>query len=169
MNIRSFPHLQFSASAAELGLAIAVLLGSFYLLDLTFGFTYATKAGYAGAALFPQIAIGLLILCAGKLMVEQLLQRRRLHPEGAPAEQVDLDIAGLIPIGVASILYALLLERIGFELCTFGLMLALLGGRVQFVHALWLSIAAMLVIYAIFALLIEVDLPLKFLPAYLPF
>ena len=70
-------HLRLSYATAEAATAFAVLLGSFYLLKLTFQFTHATKAGYAGAALFPQIALGLLILCSGKMLAERLLERWR--------------------------------------------------------------------------------------------
>ena len=70
-------HLRLSYATAEAATAFVVLLGSFYLLNLTFDFTHATKAGYAGAALFPQIALGLLILCSGKMLLERLLERWR--------------------------------------------------------------------------------------------
>jgi len=163
-------HFRLAHSTAEAVTALIVLLGSLYLLDLTFYFTHATKAGYAGSALFPQIALGLLLLCSGKLLVEQLLQRRRAGPldiaEGTPA--IDFDLVGLVPVIVVTIAYALLLERIGFEFCTFALMLILLGRRMRPVHAAWVSALSMLAVYAVFALLLQVDLPLLFLPAVWP-
>ena len=160
-------HLRLAYTTAEAATAIAVLLGSFFLLELTFHFTHATKAGYAGAALFPQIAIGLLILCSAKMLVEDVLKRWRGRTDNAT--EIDLDIAGLVPLVVIALAYVLLLERVGFELCTFVLMLILLGSRIELVHAVWLSVAATAVIYAVFALLLNVDLPLLFLPAYVSF
>jgi Tripartite tricarboxylate transporter TctB family len=160
-------HLRLAYATAEAATAFAVLLGSLYLLELTFHFTQATKAGYAGAALFPQIALGLLILCSGKILAEHLIKRWRGQTD--TAEEIDLDIAGLVPMVAIALAYALLLERIGFEICTVVLMLILLGRRIKAVHALWLSVLATAVIYAVFALLLQVDLPLLFLPAYLPF
>jgi len=147
-------------------MAFAVLLGSFYLLKLTFEFTHATKAGYAGAALFPQIALGLLILCSGKMLAERLLERWRGRTDLSAA--IDLDIAGLVPMIAIALAYALLLNRVGFEICTFVLMIVLLGRRMRLVHAVWISALTTLVIYVVFALLLEVDLPLRFLPAYVP-
>jgi Tripartite tricarboxylate transporter TctB family len=163
-----FPHVRLARSTAEAATALVVFCGSLYLLDLTFDFTHATKAGYAGSALFPQIALGLLILCAGKLMLEWLLRRKRGLAADATAA-IDLDIAGLVPIIAIAIAYALLLERAGFELCTFALMLILLGRRMRLVYAVLMSALATLTIYAVFALLLQVDLPLLFLPAVWPF
>lgn len=160
-------HLRLAYTTAEAATAIAVLLGSFFLLELTFHFTHATKAGYAGAALFPQIAIGLLMLCSAKMLVEYVLKRRRGQTDGTT--EIDLDIAGLIPLVVIALAYVLLLERVGFELCTFVLMLILLGSRIKLVRAILLSAAATAVVYVVFALLLNVDLPLLFLPAYVSF
>lgn len=160
-------HLRLSTTTAEAATALVVLLGSFYLLDLTFHFTHATKAGYAGAALFPQIALGLLILCSAKMLVERLLALRRGRTDRSAA--IDLDIAGLTPMIAITIAYALLLERIGFEICTFVLMAALLGRRMRWLHAIWISALTTLIIYAVFVLLLEVDLPVRFLPAYWPY
>ena len=159
-------HLRLSYAAGEAATAAVVLLGSFYLLELTFHFTHATKAGYAGAALFPQIALGLLILCSAKMLVERLLERWRGQADRTTA--IDLDIAGFIPMVAVALAYALLLNRAGFEICTFALMAVLLGRRMRLVNAICISAASTLVIYVAFALLLEVDLPLMFLPAYLP-
>ena len=159
-------HLRLTYATAEAATAFAVLLGSFFLLELTFHFTHATKAGYAGAALFPQIAIGLLIVCSGKMLVEYLLGRWRGRTDSTT--EIDLDIAGLVPMVAIALAYALLLERVGFEICTFVLMVILLGRRMRLVNAVWISAAATVIIYAVFALLLQVDLPLLFLPAYLP-
>jgi Tripartite tricarboxylate transporter TctB family len=166
----SLGRLRLSRSGAEAATALVVLLGSLYLFDLTFYFTKATKAGYAGEALFPQIALGLLIFCAAKLLLEYLLKKRRQNsaPDGAAAE-IDIDLAGLAPIIAITVAYALLLDHVGFEICTFALMLALLGARIRLVHAIWASALSMLVIYAVFALALQVDLPLRFLPAFWPF
>jgi len=159
-------HLRLSYAAAEAATAFAALLGSLYLLELTFHFTHATKAGYAGAALFPQIAIGLLIVCSGKMLVQYLLERWRGRTDSTT--EIDLDIAGLIPMVAIALAYALLLERVGFEICTFVLMVILLGRRMRLVNTVWISAVATAIIYALFALLLQVDLPLLFLPAYLP-
>ena len=160
-------HLRLSYATAEAATAFAVLLGSFYLLNLTFHFTHATKAGYAGAALFPQIALGLLILCSGKILLERLLERWR--GQGDSGAAIDLDIAGLVPMVAVTLAYALLLDRVGFEICTFVLMAILLGRRMRLVNTIWMSAVTTLVIYAVFVLLLEVDLPVRFLPAYWPF
>lgn len=159
-------HLRLSYITAEAATAFAVLLGSLYLLKLTFQFTHATKAGYAGAALFPQIALGLLILCSGKMLAGYLLERWR--GRAADTTEIDLDIVGLVPTVVIALAYALLLQPVGFEICTFVLMVILLGRRMKLVHTVWVSALTTLVIYAVFALLLEVDLPLLFLPAYVP-
>lgn len=159
-------HLRLSYAAAEAATAFAALLGSLYLLELTFHFTHATKAGYAGAALFPQIAIGLLIVCSGKMLVQYLLERWRGRTDSTT--EIDLDIAGLVPMVAIALAYALLLERVGFEICTFVLMVILLGRRMRLVNTVWISAVATAIIYAVFALLLQVDLPLLFLPAYLP-
>ena len=159
-------HLRLSYAAAEAATALAALLGSLYLLELTFHFTHATKAGYAGAALFPQIAIGLLIVCSGKMLVQYLLERWRGRTDSTT--EIDLDIAGLVPMVAIALAYALLLEHVGFEICTFVLMVILLGRRMRLVNTVWISAVATAIIYAVFALLLQVDLPLLFLPAYLP-
>lgn len=159
-------HLRLSYAAAEAATAFAALLGSLYLLELTFHFTHATKAGYAGAALFPQIAIGLLIVCSGKMLVQYLLERWRGRTDSTT--EIDLDIAGLVPMVAIALAYALLLERVGFEICTFVLMVILLGRRMRLMNRVWISAVATAIIYAVFALLLQVDLPLLFLPAYLP-
>ena len=65
--------------------------------------------------------------------------------------------------------YALLLDRVGFEICTFVLMAILLGRRMRLVNTIWISAVTTLVIYGVFVLLLEVDLPVRFLPAYWPF
>ena len=160
-------HLRLPTATAEAATAFAVLLGSFYLLNLTFHFTHATKAGYAGAALFPQIALGLLILCSGKMLAERLLER--CHGGGDSGAAIDLDIAGLVPMVAVALAYALLLDRVGFEICTFVLIAILLGRRMRLVNTLWMSAVTTLVIYAVFVLLLEVDLPVRFLPAYWPY
>jgi Tripartite tricarboxylate transporter TctB family len=159
-------HLRLAYATAEAATALAVLLGSLYLLNLTFHFTHATKAGYAGAALFPQIAIGLLIVCSGKMLMEYVLKRWRGRVDSTV--EIDLDIAGLVPMVAVALAYALLLEPVGFEICTFALMIILLGRRMRLVNTIWISAVATAIIYAVFALLLRVDLPLLFLPAYLP-
>lgn len=159
---------ELTQSKAEAATAFAILLGSVYLFHLTFYFPHVTQAGYAGGALFPQIALGLLIFCSGKLLVERLFGREsRFSADQSNA--IEFDIAGFAPVIVVAAAYALLLEHIGFELCTFVLMMILLSRRLRPIYVVFTAAVSTLIVYAVFALLLQVDLPLLFLPSEWPF
>ncbi len=159
---------ELTQSKAEAATAFAILFGSVYLFHLTFYFPHVTQAGYAGGALFPQIALGLLIFCSGKLLVERI-SRRESRFSADQATTIEFDIAGFAPVILVAVAYALLLERIGFELCTFVLMMILLSHRMRPIYVVFASAVSALVVYAVFALLLQVDLPLLFLPSQWPF
>lgn len=161
-------HIRLPRSCTEAVTAFIVLIGSLYLTYLTFFFQRVTQAGYAGGTLFPQIALGLLVFCSCKLLADWFLERRKVTatPE---ADVIELDLTGFVPVVLLVIAYALLLNTVRFEIGTFALMIFLLGPRIGLRHAVWVSALTTLIVYAVFALVLDVDFPLLFLPSHWPF
>jgi hypothetical protein len=161
-------HFRLPRSSTEAVTAVIILIGSLYLTYLTFFFQRVTQAGYAGGTLFPQIALGLLVFCSCKLLADWFLERRRTTAT-PDADVIELDLTGFVPVVLLVIAYALLLSTVQFEIGTFALMIVLLGPRIGLRHAIWVSALTTLVVYAVFALVLDVDFPLLFLPSHWPF
>jgi Tripartite tricarboxylate transporter TctB family len=154
---------------ADLVTASAMLAAEAGLFWNTFYFARSPIRGYPGAGFFPRIVLVLLMVFTIAIMVRALAARRAdgVTPEGGI---VNFPIPDFVVTLAASIAFAFLMPWAGFELTLFVIMLALLVPRLETLWgAVLLSIATMLVAYAVFILFLGVSAPLMFLPQFVSF
>ncbi len=130
------------------------------------------EPGYPGDAFFPRLALGFSIIWA-----VIILGRVFLASAGAEGEDAHLRFhwPEFVSIVVFVYLYAVLLEPVGFEITTIVLMALLVVPRMRVAapmgRALWmglaLSAATMLILYLGLVPMLNIPLPLKFLPVYI--
>lgn len=147
--------------ATTIGLSLFLLAGLAFLWIETAKFARPLVKGAPSSAFFPRLTIAFLILTVGLLLLREVRSR------ALEGDTVALPVAGLLLALVPSALYALLLPYGGFELLT----VAFVAGQLSLNYRLWVSIAAgiatMLVMWAVFVLALQIDMPLLFLPKYL--
>jgi len=114
-----------------------------------------------GPSAFPLILSGLLALCATILAINGA----RVAQGGPLIGLADWArngraVAALVLVPAAVIFYMLFAETLGFLICaTLILVVLFLAGGTRPLQAIWLSLAAALVIHSIFYLALSVQLP----------
>lgn len=154
-----------------------VLLGLILLYVETYNMTPPILEGYPGDAFFPRLVLAFCIVWA-----VIILARGIFLSQAAAAARVEAPYVSLHWLEFASVIglvlvYAILLERVGFEITTVVLMMALLVPRLlaapgttlarAMLVGLALSVATMLILYAGLGPGLKTALPLQFLPLYI--
>lgn len=167
--------LKVPMRAAVLATTALILGGLVYLYYETYAMQPPYEPGYPGDAFFPRLALGFSIIWALIVLGRGFF----LPPEAQSAGGEDpylqahwLEFASIV---VFVYLYALLLEPVGFEIMTIVLMMCLLVPRMRAESAprgalllgFLLSLATMLILYLGLVPMLNIPLPLKFLPIYI--
>ena len=163
--------------AAVLGTVGAVLVGLILLYVETYNMTPPILQGYPGDAFFPRLVLGFCIVWAVIILARGIFMSQKAAAARYEAPSLSLHWLEYASIVALVLLYALLLEPIGFEITTVVLMMALLVPRVlaapgttlarATLAGFALSLATMLILYAGLGPALKIGLPLKFLPIYI--
>jgi hypothetical protein len=163
--------------AALLSTAGVVLLGLIFLVFETYNMTPAILPGYPGDAFFPRLVLGFCVIWAVIILARGIFLSQAAAAARYEVPYVTLHWLEFASVVALVLLYALLVEPVGFEITTVLLMLALLVPRLlagpratptrAAMLALALSLATMLILYAGLGPGLKIGLPLKFLPTYL--
>ena len=156
---------------AELMTALVLLAAIVALVIQTLGFAPSPVRGYPGAAFFPQIALvgaGIFVV----LWLAILVRRRMKSMAGTNDNGVEFGFEWrdyFITIGaVLAFVYGL--DLVGFEISCFLLLFLLLYSRAgNVITAFLMAAVTTLVLYGTFVLLLNVSLPVAFLPRFLSF
>jgi hypothetical protein len=151
-----------------------IFLGFAFLFYETFNMMKPILPGYPGDAFFPRLTVGYTLIIAALIILRGVLLPRFAD---APGEATHIAVNWLEFLSVAALvlIYAQVLPPVGFEITTFVFMMILLVPRYtveygflkSMVKSVVLTIPTVLVLYGVFALLLEIHLPLLFLPRYL--
>jgi len=162
----------------------AILAATVYCLYLTFQMPASILPGYPGDGFFPRIALIMVLIFSAIIIfreVSQVYQSSR-HPAGedeqsqqpdASSRPVELDVMETVFVIVLSIGYISMLDLIGFEIATVCFMFVLLLPRIilplpkAILASLAGALTTMVLAYSAFVIGLNVQLPLKYLPAYI--
>lgn len=155
--------------AAELITALLLLGAVAALLVHTLSFPPSPVRGYPGAAFFPRLAL----LGAGLFVLAWIALLLTGHTENRASEEdqtkIDFELKDYL-ISIAAVLaYVYALDIVGFELSTFALLTVLLIPRIGIVYAVLAAVTTTAILYGTFVLLLNVSVPLQFLPSYFRF
>ncbi|KAA0969583.1 tripartite tricarboxylate transporter TctB family protein [Aureimonas fodinaquatilis] len=161
--------LNIRSSTADLITSVILLIAVALLINHTFSMPPSPVRGYPGAAFFPRLALigtGIFtVLWIG------LIIRARLGGKDLLGNDTHFvfEYRDYIISIVSVVVYMFALDIIGFEISTFVFLLALLITRVSPIWAFVSAFIATLVLYGTFVLLLNVSLPMLFLPRYVSF
>ncbi|MDH3287451.1 MAG: tripartite tricarboxylate transporter TctB family protein [Betaproteobacteria bacterium] len=163
--------------AALLSTAGVILLGLSFLSVETYNMMPPILPGYPGDAFFPRLVLGFCVIWAVIILARSIFLSQAAAAARYEAPYVVLHWLEFASVIVLVLLYALLVEPVGFEITTVVLMMALLVPRLlagpratparAALLALALSLATMLILYAGLGPGLKIGLPLKFLPTYI--
>ena len=163
--------------AAVLSTVGIVLLGLIFLVVETYNMTPPILEGYPGDAFFPRLVLAFCIVWAVIILARGIFLSQAAAAARVEASYVALHWLEFVSVIALVLLYALLLEPVGFEITTVVLMMALLVPRLlaapgrtparAVLAGLALSLATMLILYAGLGPALKIGLPLQFLPTYI--
>jgi len=130
--------------------------------------------GDPGAAFFPRIAMGIMIVFAILLLIEHYSKAKKKAADdsdtaqAAKVESVNIDLFQLlVALGFSGAVVAGI-HYVGFEAATFAFLFILLGWRTgRWIWALITSLIGTGLMYLVFVTVLKVRLPVAFLPKYL--
>jgi hypothetical protein len=153
-----------------------LLLGFVFLYVETYNMMPAILPGYPGDAFFPRLVLGFCMIWAVILLVRGSFLSQEAAAAGYEALHLSLHWLEFVSVAVLVLLYAFLLEPVGFEVTTVVFLMVLLVPRLlagpgarparAVLLALALSLATMLILYLGLGPALKIALPLKFLPIY---
>ena len=169
------PRMEISVSQRRATLVVTLVTTAFFAIMLwrTANFAEPMLPGYPGDAFFPQLIIGFgLIWCV--ILLYRLMSRRDILTND-DATLVKIPIGNFVLVCVYVVAYVMLLAPLGFEITTFLFMSLLfltrfrgeLKGRL--VRIVIVSLITMIVSWACFAIILNVNFPVKILPDYIQF
>jgi putative tricarboxylic transport membrane protein len=163
--------------AALLSTAGVILLGLIFLVVETYNMMPAILPGYPGDAFFPRLVLGFCVIWTVIVLARGIFLSQAAAAARYEAPYVTLHWLEFASVIALVLLYALLVEPVGFEITTVVLMMALLIPRLlagpratprrAALLALALSLVTMLILYAGLGPALKIGLPLKFLPTYI--
>ena len=167
--------LKVPMRAAVLTTTALILGGLAFLYYETFKMQPPYEPGYPGDAFFPRLALGFSIIWAVIILARGFFLPQAAQAEGDEEPYLQghwLEFASIVAFVY---FYALLLEPIGFEIMTIVLMMCLLVPRMRVESAprgalllgFALSFVTMIVLYLGLVPMLNIPLPLKFLPIYI--
>jgi hypothetical protein len=152
-----------------------ILVGLVYLYYETYNMSPSIQEGYPGDAFFPRIALIFSMIWAVIILVRGIFLSQEAAAVGNEEPYVSAHWLEFVSVVVLVLLYALLLERIGFEIMTVVFMMILLVPRLQvmstprqaLLRGFALSLVTMLILYVALGPVLKIPLPLTFLPIYI--
>ena len=167
--------LKVPMRAAVLATTALILGGLVYLYYETYAMQPPYEPGYPGDAFFPRLALGFSIIWALIVLGRGFFLPPEAQSAGGEEPFLQTHWAEFVSIVVFVYLYAVLLEPVGFEIMTIVLMMCLLVPRMRaesaprgaLVLGFLLSLATMLILYLGLVPMLNIPLPLKFLPIYI--
>jgi putative tricarboxylic transport membrane protein len=161
---------------AVLGTVFLILLGLVLLFVETYNMMPPILPGYPGDAFFPRLVLVYCLVWAGIIVARGVFLSQAAAAARREASHIDLHWLEFASVVALVLLYAILLEPVGFEITTVVLMMALLvprllaGPQATLPRALLLgfslSVATMLILYLGLGPALKIGLPLSFLPIY---
>lgn len=167
--------MEISVSQRRATLVVTLITTAFFAMMLwrTLGFPPSMLPGYPGDAFFPQLIIGFgLIWCA--ILIYRLVRGSDIITTDDEAVVV-IPVGGFVAVCAYVIAYVMLLAPLGFEITTFLFMSVLFLTRfrgdlpARFVRIVIVSLITTIVSWACFAIILNVNFPVKILPDYIQF
>ncbi|HET7635257.1 MAG TPA: tripartite tricarboxylate transporter TctB family protein [Burkholderiales bacterium] len=148
----------------ELVTATACVIGGLYMFYET-GFFKASASVSGAPAVFPRLALGLGIGAAILTIIRKL---RELRQTSAMAvAPVDIELKALVFLVVLTVVYIVVADMAGFEIPTVIYLYLLIYQRMrEYWRPALIALVASIAIYVVFVLLLQIRLPLLFLPEY---
>lgn len=156
--------------------ATALILGGLaFLYYETYKMQPPYEPGYPGDAFFPRLALGFSIIWALIVLARGFFLPQAAAAEGGEEPYFQAHWLEFVSVVALVYLYAALLEPVGFEITTVALMMCLLVPRLRAESAprgalllgFALSLATMLILYLGLVPMLNIPLPLRFLPLYI--
>ena len=165
----------------------AVVIATLYLLYETFNMSPPILPGYPGDAFFPQLTMGIILLCGIPLLVTRWCDhvKERSEIEGEIGETFNIDFPGFLIVAAISLSFPFLLPVMGFEIVTFAILTILFVTRFHefvtaekitmkifkksLIKAASMAMITMCSLYFIFVILLNVSMPVMFFPKYINF
>ena len=165
----------------------ATVTATLYLLYETFGMSPPILPGYPGDAFFPQLTMGIILICGIPLLITRYRDhvKGRGEIEGESDETFNIDIPGFIVVAAISLSFPFLLPILGFEIVTFTILTVLFVTRFYevvsaetltldifrraLIKAAAMAMITMCSLYFIFVILLNVSMPVMFFPKYINF
>jgi hypothetical protein len=147
---------------------IAISIGAFVI---TLSFLPPVLSGDPGAAFFPRLIVGVILLFSLILLIQRLRKRPMRREEGtSPPADIGIDLSAFgVTVGSVLALIAAM-AYIGFEPAAFAFLFVLLGWRTgRWIWAAITSVIAVAILYLAFVALLKVQLPMLVLPKYIYF
>lgn len=154
-----------------------ILLGLVVLFRETFHMSPPLLPGYPGDAFFPRAVLVPTIVFASIILFRIIVVRAGPDELGYPEPTIVVEWIAWASVFALCLAFAWALDRVGFEISAFILLMALLVPRLAVTMrgapvrvVVWsavLSLGSVGVIYMTFVVLLKVPLPLRILPAYL--
>lgn len=162
--------------ASVLLTTVVILVGLVLLYIETYNMAPSNLPGYPGDAFYPRAVLAFCIFWTVIILARGLLLPAARNGADGRAARVSVHWLEFLSVVVLVMLYAWLLEPIGFEISTVMLMAVLLVPRLlaapdntrarALMKGLGLSVAAMLILYVGLGPLLKIGLPLLFLPIH---
>jgi hypothetical protein len=154
-----------------------ILLGLVFLYVETYNMVPSFLPGYPGDAFYPRVVLVFCMIWVGIILARGVLLPQEAAAVGQEAPYVSAHWLEFVSVFVLVLLYAELLEPLGFEIVTVAMMMILLIPRLlagpgvkpaqAVLHAAALSATAMLILYLGLGAALKIALPLRFLPIFL--
>lgn len=146
----------------QLLIAVLTLLGAIFLYYETYSFPPSVIIGAPGPATLPRMALGGIFLALPFAFYEIFKKHRRKISD----EDIKVGVPAIIVISVLVSFFALLLNRLGFEITSYIFLFgALLLTTRKLATAALLAVAGVLICYAIFVVGLKLQVEMSFLPA----
>lgn len=168
--------LSVPMKAALLGTTGLILVGLVVLYVDTYNMVPSSLPGYPGDAFFPRAVLVFSVFWAVIILLRGFFLPQAAATAYEEAPRLTLHWPEFVSVIALVLLYAELLEPVGFEISTVALMMALLVPRLAawpgrtlsraVLQAFALSSAAMLILYAGLGAALKIGLPLRYLPIY---
>lgn len=171
---RAFGMIEIRRRTAEIVTALALLAAIVFLYVHTYTFAPSPMRGYPGAAFMPRLILiysGVFTaIWLGGLLFRNPAPNHDLDPLAADPGRFEFEYRDCLVTAAAILALVYGIDLVGFELTCFLIFVVLLYPRLP--NLPWVfGVAALTTIfcYVVFVLLLNVSLPLAFLPAYLNF
>ena len=154
-----------------------ILIALVFLYRDTDNMTPSFLPGYPGDASFPRVIIVFSMICAVVILLRGLLLKQSASAMGYSSSSISIHWPEFVSVPIMVLLYAVLLEPVGFEIVTVAMLMVLLVPRMlaapgarparAVMQAVALSVASMFVLYLALGLFLKISLPLQFLPIFI--